>query len=114
MVSFDLPGLKKEDIKINYENRLLTVSGTRKEEREGEDRQSHFQFSEKFYGSFNRSFTLPLPVNQDKISARFADGVLEFFLPKAKEGRGAEIPIQAGKRKPEFFSKSAKSEKKAV
>ena len=114
LISFDLPGLKKEDIKINYENKLLTVSGTRKEEHEKEDKQNHYRFAEKFYGSFNRSFTLPSSIDQNKIEAHFANGVLELILPKTQQSKGMEIPVQEGKRKAGFFSKTIKSAKEAV
>jgi len=108
LISFDLPGLKKEDIKINCENRLLTVSGARKKEYEKEDKQNHYRFTEKLYGSFNRSFTLPSSIDQDQIEAHFTDGVLELVLPKTQQSKGVEIPVQEGKRKLGFFSKSTK------
>ena len=101
-MSFDLPGLKKEDITINYENRLLTVSGTRKEEYQNEKSR----FMEKFYGSFNRSFTLPSSIDEEKISAHFENGVLELVLSKTQKSKGREIPVQEGKRK--FFSNPLK------
>ena len=107
-ISLDLPGMKKENIKINYENKTLTVSGTRKEEYKEEDRENHSRFMEKFYGSFNRSFTLPSSIDEEKTSAHFADGVLELFLPKSTQSKGREISVQEGKRKHKLFSKPKK------
>lgn len=96
-LSLDLPGLSKKDLKINYENQILTVSGERREEYKKESKDSGARFSEKFYGSFSRSFKIPSQLDQDKIEAQFADGVLELTLPKAKETRGREIEVKEGK-----------------
>ena len=105
-LSVDLPGLNRKDLKINYENQILTVSGERREEyqKEFQDKNSHF--SEKFYGSFSRSFKLPSLLDQDKIEAQFSDGVLELVLPKATESRGKEIEVKEGKKN--LFSKVTK------
>ena len=113
-ISFDLPGLKKEGIKINYENKLLTISGTREEEHQWENKKNHSRFLEKFYGSFNRSFTLPSSIDEEKITAHYTNGVLELFLPKTSKGKGREIPVQEGKKEPKIFSNLVKTKKTAV
>ena len=105
-LSLDLPGLNKGDLKINYENQILTVSGERKEEYKKESQDDNSHFSEKFYGSFSRSFKIPSQLNQDKISAHFSDGVLELVLPKAAESRGKEIEVKEGKQS--LFSRKTK------
>ena len=105
-LSLDVPGLAKEDLKINYENQVLTISGERKEEYKKESQEGHSYFSEKFYGSFSRSFKLPSRLDENKIEAQFSDGVLELMLPKAIESRGKEIEVKEGKKK--LFSKLAK------
>lgn len=97
-ISFDLPGLKKENIKINYKNKLLTISGTRKEEYKEENKHTHSRFLEKFYGSFNRSFTLPSSIDEEKIEAHFENGILELFLLKISKSKGREILVKEGKR----------------
>lgn len=102
-ISFDLPGLTKENLKIHYENNVLTVSGTRREEYK-EEHKNHSHFMERFYGSFSRSFNLPSSIDEDKIEAHFTNGVLELLLPKAVKGKGKEIPVKEGKRGGNVFS----------
>jgi len=104
-LSLDLPGLSKKNLKIHYENQVLTVSGERKEEYKKETKENGSLFSEKFYGSFSRSFKMPSRLDQDKIEAQFSEGVLELVLPKAKESRGKEIEVKEGKN---LFSKHKK------
>ncbi|MEE9263141.1 MAG: Hsp20/alpha crystallin family protein [Vicinamibacteria bacterium] len=89
----ELPGLKKEDIDINVEDNLLTLRGERKREKEVNDK-GVFR-SERVYGSFSRSFTLPTTVTADKINASYKDGVLTISLPKAEEAKPRQIAIQA-------------------
>ena len=112
-ISFDLPGLDKDHIKIHYENSLLTVSGLRKEERREEDTKGLSRFVEKFYGSFSRSFNLPSSIEEEKIEAHFTNGVLELYLPKAQKSKGREIPVKEGKKEKSFFA-GLKEKKKAV
>ncbi len=92
----ELPGLEKEEIDINVEDNLLTVSGERKREKEvnGKNDKGVFR-SERVYGSFNRSFTLPSSVAADKINASYKDGVLTLTLPKAEEAKPRQITIEA-------------------
>jgi len=97
-LSLDLPGLSKKNLKIHYENQILTVSGERKEEYKKESQESHSHFSEKFYGFFSRSFKIPSQLNQNKIEAQFSEGVLELVLPKATESKGKEIEVKEGKK----------------
>ena len=80
MVEVDLPGLKKEDVKITVENNTLTITGERKWKKEVNDENVHRQ--ERFYGKFVRSFILPDNVDRDNISASFEDGVLTIEIPK--------------------------------
>jgi len=91
----ELPGLKKEDIGINVEDNLLTVSGERKREKEVADNAKGVFRSERVYGSFSRSFTLPTTVTVGKISASYKDGVLTLSLPKAEEAKPRQITIEA-------------------
>jgi len=88
------PGLNKEDFKINLENNVLTVSSEKEEKEENND--SKVMRKEFSYYSFSRSFTLPLTVMADKISATHKDGVLQISIPKrdeAKEKPSREIKI---------------------
>jgi HSP20 family protein len=87
----ELPGLTREDIDINVRNNTLTLRGERKFEREV--KEENYLRIERAYGSFQRSFTLPATIQQDKIKAVFKDGVLEVSLPKAEEARPKQIKI---------------------
>ncbi len=81
-VHLALPGLKKEEINIEIEKDVLTVSGERKMKQENKDEKFHMV--ENFYGKFSRSFTLPENVDASKIEASIADGILNVNIPKAE------------------------------
>lgn len=83
----ELPGFKKDDIKIDIENDCLTISAERKLENEDKDSKSNFVKRERFYGSYSRSFDVT-GIDTDSIEASYADGVLTLVMPKKKE----EIP----------------------
>lgn len=101
LLTFDVPGVKKEDIKIDLQNGVLSVSGERKEENE-ETKKGRFR-SERAYGSFFRSFTLPGDVKPEQIEANYADGVLRIALAKGERAPGTQIKI--GDQKGDFFGK---------
>jgi HSP20 family protein len=88
----ELPGLKKEDIDIHVEDNLLTLRGERK--REEEVKEKGFFRSERAYGAFSRSFTLPATVAVKKISADYKDGILAVTLPKAEEAKPRQIEVK--------------------
>ena len=75
-----LPGLKKEDISIDIEKSVLSISGERKLKNENKD--DKFHMVENFYGKFSRSFTLPENVDASKIAASYTDGMLTVEIPK--------------------------------
>ena len=75
-----VPGMKKEDFKIELNDNYLTVSGERKLQRE--NKEENFQSVESHYGAFSRSFTLPDVADGSKIKAKYADGILEIHVPK--------------------------------
>ena len=75
-----VPGLEKEDIKIDLKDRVLTVSGERKLEKE--TKENNFRSIETQYGTFSRAFTLPENVNAEKINAKYNNGILELVVPK--------------------------------
>ena len=83
VVRADLPAVKKEDLHVEVENDVLTVSGERREERE--ENEDGFYRSERSYGHFRRSIPLPEGVNADQVEASFKDGVLEVTLPAPKQ-----------------------------
>jgi HSP20 family protein len=91
VVKAELPGLKKEDIDINVHNGVLTISGERKQEAEKKEGQT-FR-SERYFGRFQRSVTLPAAVDMSKVKASYKDGVLTIDLPKAEEAKPKQIAI---------------------
>jgi HSP20 family protein len=90
MVSADLPGVKRDDVKIDIIGNALKISGERSKEIKEEG------YRERSYGRFTRSFTLPQTVDAKKVEANFEDGVLRIVLPKTEVKKAQEIKIQAG------------------
>jgi len=91
-LSMDVPGLKKDEISIEYHDHVLTVSVERKNSEEKKDKQGFW--SEKTYGSSRRSFRLPGEVLEDTVQAKYEDGVLEITLPKKEASKAKAIKIQ--------------------
>ena len=94
LVKTDLPEMKKEEIKVNVEEGVLSVSGERKAEKE--EKNKKFHRIERSYGSFLRSFTLPEDADGAKVAAEFKDGVLKVHLPKnaAAKPKAVEVKVQ--------------------
>lgn len=89
----ELPGMSEDQVDIQLEQNVLTISGEKMQERtEGDEDQKHHVW-ERSYGSFRRSFTLPRTVSGDQASASFENGVLEIRLPKTPEAKGRKIEI---------------------
>jgi HSP20 family protein len=92
VVKADLPGLKKEDIQIDLKNSTLTLKGEKRfEEKVSKD---NYIRTERAYGTFVRSFTLPHNVDAEKIKASYKDGVLELALPKKEEAKPKQIKVE--------------------
>ena len=91
-VDVDLPGVKKEDIEINVENNVLTVSGKR--EAKSEVKEEDYYRIESRYGKFQRSFTLPDKVDTENIRAACEDGVLEVIIPKLQIEKSSAKKIE--------------------
>jgi HSP20 family protein len=83
VVELAAPGMKKDDFQVDLERNVLTISSEQKDEKQEEGK--HFTRKEFNYQSFQRSFTLPESVNQDKIEATYNDGVLKIILHKKEE-----------------------------
>ena len=88
----DVPGVRQEDLEITLANRLLTIKGTRRFDG-GENRQVVLG---RAYGSFSRSYTLPEALDEDKLAAELADGVLTVRIPKLPKAQPRKIPITVG------------------
>jgi HSP20 family protein len=92
----DLPGLSEDDVSIELEDNVLTVSGERKSEHE--ERKEGFYRIERATGRFARSLTLPEGVDPDAVQASFDRGVLEVRVPKPEERKPRKVAIQVGSR----------------
>jgi HSP20 family protein len=90
-VRMELPGVLKNDVKINIENNVLTIRGEKRQQSNEEEKG--YRRVERSYGAFQRSFNLPTSVRPDKTDATVADGVLTVRLPKAEEARPKEIEV---------------------
>jgi HSP20 family protein len=91
-VCVELPGLKKEDISVTVDNGILTISGERKSEKEVDEGTLHR--SERFYGRFSRSVSLPSAVKASGVGATYRDGILKVEIPKAEEAKPKNIEVK--------------------
>lgn len=89
----ELPGLKRDHVKISLTDNVLTLRGEKKSEQDRETGSWHQV--ERAYGVFERSFQLTCPVDASKVKAKFEDGVLTITLPKSEESRPREISIES-------------------
>ena len=89
----DLPGLAEDDVAIEVQDNVLTISGSR--EAEHESKEQGWYRLERSYGSFSRSLTLPDGVDAEKVEASFDRGVLEVRIPKPEERKPRRISIGA-------------------
>ena len=92
VVTTELPGVERKDVKLSVEDNVLTIGGEKKQEKETKEKNYHCV--ERRYGTFSRSFTLPTRIQADKVKATFKDGILIIKLPKAEEAKTKEIPIE--------------------
>lgn len=93
LVRFDLPGLKKEDLEVTFQDGLLTVRGERHEEKR-EESEGKVVRQERYTGTFERSLRLPEKVDATRVVARFEHGVLELELPFLPEAQPVRLQIQ--------------------
>lgn len=97
-ITAELPGLEEKNVDVNVAGNTLTIRGEKREEKEEKDKHKQYYLSERRYGSFQRSFRIPVGVDVDRIEASFSKGVLKVLLPKTAEAQQAEkkIDIKAG------------------
>ena len=93
-LTFELPGLNKEDIKVSVADNILTVTGEQKSSKE--EKAEGYVRREIRSGSFSRSFTLPTTVNSTKVSADYRNGLLEVRLDKIEEVKPKTIEVNVG------------------
>ena len=91
VVQVELPGMKKEEIDIALHEGVLTVSGERKTE--SERKEGEMFRSERYFGKFQRSVTLPVTVDAKKVKATYKDGILTIDMPKSEEAKPKQIAI---------------------
>jgi HSP20 family protein len=90
-VTAEVPGMKKEDIHVEFENGLLTIRGERT--RESKTEEKAFHRVERSYGSFVRTFRLPASIDAEQITANYSEGILTLEMPKAEEAKARRIEI---------------------
>jgi HSP20 family protein len=94
VIKADLPGIKEEDLEINVSGNVLTISGSREDEqREESDR---YYATERSYGRFSRSFSMPEGVDVDRVRANLEAGVLTVHVPKKPEVQPRKISVGKG------------------
>jgi len=94
-VTADVPGLEEKDLKVEFSNKVLTIKGEKKLNRE--EKQNNYYLTERLGGSFSRSIQLPFPINENQIQAHVKDGVLQITLPKAESGEKQVKSIEVKK-----------------
>ena len=92
VIRASLPGVKKDDIKLNMREGLITIEGERKQEKD--EKTEKFHRVESFYGSFARSFGLPENIKADAVRSEYKDGVLSVHIPKVEKEKAKQIAIQ--------------------
>ncbi len=97
VLSFDLPGLREDEIEIQVQDNVLTVTGQR--EQKQEETRDGYRHIERRFGRFSRSFPLPPGVEEDRIKARYENGELEIRIPKPAERQARRVSIgEAGEK----------------
>ena len=91
VVRAELPGMKREDIDVSLHDGALSISGERKTEKQYEEAEVYR--TERFFGKFQRTVTLPAPVAADKVKAQYKDGILTITLPKTEEAKPKQIDV---------------------
>ena len=91
VIRAELPGISKEDIALEVKDNTLSIKGEKKFEKD--IKEENYHRVERSYGAFQRAFSLPGTVQQEKVKAKFKDGILEVTLPKAEEAKPKQIKV---------------------
>lgn len=91
-ITVELPGLKKEEIKIDIKDNLLSISGEKKKGKKTED--ENYYRAERTFGSFQRTFRLPEYADKDNIAAEYKNGILTVSIPKLEESISKNVAIK--------------------
>ena len=100
VLSADLPGVEEQDINVELEDNVLTISGERKSEHE--DRKEGYYRIERSSGRFSRTLTLPEGIDADSIEARFDNGVLTVRIPEPEQRKPRRVAIGVGQKAPDI------------
>ena len=92
MLSAELSGIDKKDVKIGFQNNILTIEGEKNQN--NELKENDYCRTERFYGKFSRSFTLSSDIDSGKIDANYSNGVLTVTLPKSEKVKPKQIEIK--------------------
>lgn len=92
LIKVELPEVQKEDVKVTVQSGTLTIAGVRHIEKEQKGRRIHR--IERFYGTFERSFTVPDDADDTKVNAEFKDGVLRVHLAKSERARPKQVEVK--------------------
>jgi HSP20 family protein len=92
-VTVELPGVRREDVHVELEGGVLTIRGEKTSERE--EKKEHRRYTERSYGSFSRSFSLPPDADADRLDASFKDGVLSLTIPRIEQAKPRTIAIKS-------------------
>ena len=91
-IRMDIPGVESKDLDVEVHGNTVTISGSRKEEKE--EKGKSFHRIERCSGSFSRTVTLPCGVSEKEVAAEYTNGVLSVILPKSEEARPKKISIK--------------------
>ncbi|MEJ2168471.1 MAG: Hsp20/alpha crystallin family protein [Desulfobacterales bacterium] len=91
IIKAELPGINKDDIKVDLKDRVLTLSGERSYD--NEVKEENYYRRERSFGKFQRAFTLPADVDAEKIKAEFKDGVLQIEVPKPENQKAKRVAV---------------------
>lgn len=91
-IRMDIPGVESKDLDVEVNGNTVTISGSRKEEKE--EKGKTFHLIERCSGSFSRSVTLPCGVSEKEVAAEYTNGVLSVVLPKSEEARPKKVSIK--------------------
>jgi HSP20 family protein len=94
LLKLEVPGIKQEDLDVRLENQTLTIKGERKFE--SEEKEENFHRIERRFGSFTRSFTLPVSIDTASIAAKYENGVLAIQLAKKEAAKPKQVKIEIG------------------
>lgn len=98
VLTAELPGISPENIEVSVVEGVLTLRGSKEEERRSDDKERMYHLWEREYGKFERTFRFPLEVEDTKVSAEFTNGVLTVRVPKSKETRPAARTVPIAKK----------------